>query len=340
MGGVLLTPSTNICTATLVGCRTVLTAAHCLFPTHNLGQTYPCSTPTAQWPANSACDQTRGVLKKTRVWLVLNCADLTKCDLSAAGGNVYVSVGALQIHPRYDTWADTPDLGLFRIAKWPGVVPSSLTSTVPTAGLDITLVGFGRAQVGQPHSTKRIATNVIDEVTATHAGIPHGTGSRGSGCYGDSGGPSFAAIGGREQQIGVFSWMRWIYPNGVKQCGRSYHARLDLAWIRQAAGGDVRIDGAQLACSTLATDAGLADSGPAPVDSGTESDSDNAPGGIDATGSVSPAIDLGPSESTPSGNSTGNQLIGSCAVVGHTTHPPLVPLMLFCGWLVSRLRRR
>ncbi|MCA9665273.1 MAG: trypsin-like serine protease, partial [Myxococcales bacterium] len=68
-----------------------------------------------------------------------------------------------------------------------------------------------------------------------------------STCKGDSGGPAFATLGGREVQIGVTS-------RGAMPCGTSaIDTRVDtfVDWIKQVSGGDVN-DGADTTAPTIA----------------------------------------------------------------------------------------
>jgi hypothetical protein len=193
--GALLTPTGYACSATLVGARSVLTAAHCLsrFPT-----TY------------------RFVL----------------------AGRAY-AVASAQAHPGYDPITRVHDIGVLRLAEGPPVEPSALSAAPPAVGLPIVVVGLGceaRAN-GCAYGQKRMTRNAIAAVSASDFAFVSGTSGAGGHCDGDSGGPSYATIGGREALIGVHTW-------GPASClGDNHDARVDgeLAWIGKQTDGEVTV---------------------------------------------------------------------------------------------------
>jgi hypothetical protein len=197
----------DICTGTLVGPHTVLTAAHCI-----LGDA-------------------------SRYAFVL-------------GAHAYPAADAGQ-HPRWDESADNGeglyDVGLLLLAASPGIAPSRLATTAPHVGEAITLVGFGvTGQSQNDYGTKRIATNVIDQLAPTKLYFAASSGT-GTTCYGDSGGPAFATVNGAEVQVGITS-------GGQAPCetGYAWDTRVDAYadWIRQVTNGDAVTGAAAAAPAT------------------------------------------------------------------------------------------
>jgi hypothetical protein len=188
--GLFLTPIGGYCTATLIGCQTALTAAHCVCritssPDPQAG--IDCGTPR---PADSAL-------------LFLN-------------SGVY-EVASISVNR---SWIiDGParhDLALLHLAEpVAGVRPASLNLVAkPDPGTPVSLVGFG-PPVGEatPLGIKR---SEVDQLTACLDGYtgalcydihdPVGPPGRESRiCGGDSGGPMFVAASGNVVLAGVTS---------------------------------------------------------------------------------------------------------------------------------------
>jgi len=191
-----LTTSNSLCTATLVGKKTVVTAAHCV-------NTYGSHTFTV-------------------------------------GGTAYQATKAVR-HPQYSSYSITNDIAIVILQTAPSVQPTPISTAAPSVGTEITIVGYGKTSEYQSDAgTKRMAKANIAEVTSTRIRIPQSTDSTmGNICNGDSGGPSYATLGGVEVVVGVHST-----KSGA--CGSGGHdTRVDAFadWVAQASGGDVQKGG-------------------------------------------------------------------------------------------------
>jgi hypothetical protein len=208
--GVLYLKGQAGCTATLIGKRTVLTAAHCV--------TGSTSAPY-QLFAN--------------------------IGFALGPGRQLYSAASVAVHPGYGS--QNADVAVVRLGQpIASVTPMPVATTAPKVGEAVILVGFGITADGASSTfgTKRRATNSIGKLSATEMvfyGAPGGKGnicngdSKGNICNGDSGGPAFAVRGGREVLVGVHSW-------GEGACGIAEHdQRVDAyrGWIAQQAGADL-----------------------------------------------------------------------------------------------------
>jgi len=184
----------GLCTATLIGQKTVLTAAHCI-----------------EGSASS--------------------------HVFVAGGASYPAVAAYK-HPNY-AMDSSADIAVVILAQAPPISPSVISTAAPWVGLQVTLVGFGvTSEYGSDSGTKRIAKNTIKSVTQNVLTWSGASGSIGGTCYGDSGGPAFSTINGKEVQVGITS-------SGTPPCGNEdFDTRVDTfaAWVKQKANGDVASD--------------------------------------------------------------------------------------------------
>jgi V8-like Glu-specific endopeptidase len=157
-----------ICTGTLIGKHTVLTAAHC-------------------------------VASDNKPYTVVGQVQAT------LGGNTY-AVSKTTIHASYDG-GNKSDFAILKLSQdVSGIAPSYLATTAPYVGEKVTMVGFGITQEGGTDSgVKRMATNTIGDVWADLIGVYGSSGSSGNICRGDSGGPTFATRNGKEVLVGVHS---------------------------------------------------------------------------------------------------------------------------------------
>jgi hypothetical protein len=163
------------CTATLVGSRTVLTAAHCLHDsnpyTFVLGEkTYPAAK-------------------------VIPHPDWTEVD-------------SLPELPNADWKFSINDIGVLLLADQVlGIEPMRLATQTPAVGQTVTLVGFGVTSTGGGGQKNKV-DNVVGNVGAgfvlfgNYGGL---TGGDGLTCTGDSGGPALVVEDGEERVLAVHS---------------------------------------------------------------------------------------------------------------------------------------
>lgn len=200
--GALLSGGKAACTATVVGTRTAVTAAHC-------------------------------VLSETKPYQAL-----TPVNLYIGGfpnGTKYTA-SKVVTHPSYDG-GNKSDLAVLRFGQdITGLIPQVISTTPPVQGESIVLVGYGLpGENTGSFGVKRMGTNVIDSVSTTTYYISGSSGHNGNVCNGDSGGPSFASRSGKDVFIGVHS-------TKTAYCGyAATDMRVDAfrAWITQEAGGDI-----------------------------------------------------------------------------------------------------
>lgn len=174
-----------LCSATLVGRKTVLTSAHCV----------------------------NGAVAAT-VWF-----------------------GDASYTPRLGATDDRADLAVLGLEEAPDIDPTPIATLPPKVGTKVRLVGFGVTHPAKnDEGIKRTARNRVSELQEDSI-VYHGAGgSRGNACFGDSGGPTFARIYGRDVQIGVHESV----DEEVCAFG-AFDVRLDLAigWLALASGGDL-----------------------------------------------------------------------------------------------------
>jgi len=189
------------CTATLVGRRTVLTAAHCVC------RDAPYTSPE----------------------LPLTFTDHRGLDYEAE---------AVVVTPMISGGFWERDLALVRLKqKVPGIVPSLITSEAPSVGETIIVVGRGWGGTSELPGVTRVGTNFISQVSSQHIEFNNTAGA--ATCKGDSGGPTYAERDGEERLIGVHS--AGSAGECGTPYGTALDTRVDVyqSWIVQQAQGDL-----------------------------------------------------------------------------------------------------
>ena len=199
--GGLISKYASGCTATLIGRLTVLSAAHCVC------KEYPYETPE----------------------LPLTFTDSRGQPYDAESVVVAPMIGGSFIDR---------DVAVVRLKeKVPGIVPSIITTKAPTQGETIILVGRGWGGLSEFPGVTRVGTNTILFVGDNQFSFSNTAGS--AICHGDSGGPTYAVRGGKEELIGVHS------AGTADKCGAPYGTGYDVrvdahqAWIVQQAKDDL-----------------------------------------------------------------------------------------------------
>ena len=197
------------CSATLIGCQTVLTAAHCV-----------CDYEAAD------CG---GAPSPAGLWVFLQHAGI-------------FPVASVAVHPAY-FYPDADVAVLTLAAPVDGIAPSAINLLAPATGVAGTIVGFGRqGGVLNDYGLKRVGPVTTAACTAGLSDVSslcwNFTGTGANTCNGDSGGPLFADFGGGAALSGVTS-------GGVSSTclptDHSYDANVYTysAWIAAQAGSDL-----------------------------------------------------------------------------------------------------
>lgn len=158
------------CTGTLVGPRTVVTAAHCV----------------SGFTASSM---------KFVLGPKLTTATAT------------LGVASIKAHPNYNATQITNDVGILTLSADAPIAPMKLLGSMDAswAGTNLTFVGYGanngNTQTG--YGTKRFVDMAIQSVSATQ--FQYAVPGKNT-CNGDSGGPAFANVNGEMLVAGVTSY--------------------------------------------------------------------------------------------------------------------------------------
>jgi hypothetical protein len=230
--GRLQVGSDQMCTGTLVGPRSVLSAAHCL------------KDPSIFFVLDSGA--------------VLPAAGAVKHPSHAGDGEPYdIALVTLQ---------NPSDVEPILLATQPPSPGQALTliGYGTTACRQVMVDGQPTLVCEDDEGVKRLAENTVEEVTDlefTFTGL-------GNTCKGDSGGPALSEEAGREVVLGVTS--RGDMPCGTK--GYDTRVDRFVSWLEEVSGGDVRSDaepptvaiteplaGAQLDSGTIAVRATVED---------------------------------------------------------------------------------
>jgi secreted trypsin-like serine protease len=159
---------TKPATATLIGRRTVLTAAHCI----DDGFAHKFELGGKLYEIESAVRHPE---------FVVNQGDLTRMDPLNRADH---------------------DLAIVRLKEAPPVAPAVVNSSRMNSGQALVVVGYGETELNKnDRGVKRRAQNFVERIT------PNKLEFRGpqSVCHGDSGGPSFAQVQGQMLLVGVHS---------------------------------------------------------------------------------------------------------------------------------------
>lgn len=202
--GVLHSGGKAACTATLVGSKTVLTAAHCVV------------TENAPYKLLSPVHFYVGGFKGTKY-----VASSVAVHANYAGGN-------------------KSDIAVVRLSKSvTNVTPMIIANQGPVTGEKVTLVGYGKtSEKADDFGTKRKATNVVYSITTQTYSLKGTSSGHGNICNGDSGGPTFIWRGNREVVLGVHS----TKTNFCGYAGTDMRVDAFYNWISMQALGDLQSD--------------------------------------------------------------------------------------------------
>jgi V8-like Glu-specific endopeptidase len=202
----------GLCTASLVGTKTVLTAAHCVVKKPSI-------------LASKATFVINGTYKA-----------------GVVTGTKY-QVDSYDHHPSYNPETTAvADIAVLRLGSpVHDVKPIRVVKGSTHKGEQVILVGYGRTGKNNNDSgTKRSATNTVEKLTSNQFTYKGALGGEGCTCSGDSGSPVLAPRGGEEVQIGVHSAGTCAVsddPNTIT--GYSGRADIFYNWIEGAAQGDL-----------------------------------------------------------------------------------------------------
>jgi hypothetical protein len=223
----LLLSNDGVCTATLIGCNTILTAAHCVCTDPNTGQTLN----------GTQCSQRADLLSPASKLVYFHHAGLFQISSVAVNPSFAIGQGS--------------DLAVMRLATpVTGIAPSPInTIGKPPTGTSGIIVGFGiTEQASSDAGIKRAGTLTVASCaapginSANHvcATLSSPLGASSGTCHGDSGGPLFVDLGSGLAIAGTTSGG----DSNSANCNPPNHLFFadvykDRAWIINAVGGDL-----------------------------------------------------------------------------------------------------
>jgi hypothetical protein len=168
------------CTASVIGDRVLLTAAHCLDPETHSGYSFG----------------------------VFTGADASAYETAATLAPQLAPVKEVVLHPDYDR--EPPflaDIGVAILEEAVSIEPLPFQREAlgeDVVGKPARIVGYGQAKYEEPSATRRAATTVVAALGDVDT-VSVGDLERRS-CIGDSGGPALVEIDGEERIVGVDSY--------------------------------------------------------------------------------------------------------------------------------------
>jgi hypothetical protein len=213
------------CSATLIGCSTVLTAAHCI-----------CESPSGHSFDGVPCQARQDLVGPEGKLVFFQHAGL-------------FTLSSIAVDPAYNSHSGVSDLAILHLSTpVTNIAPSPLNRvSLPPLGLRGEIVGFGSTHTNSTDDgLKRrgaVTTAACDPPAAGFVcwnfkkplGAP---GLNSDTCFGDSGGPLFVSLGGQTVLAGVTS------SGTNSECApvdNSFDADVfaNLAWIQSEGGADL-----------------------------------------------------------------------------------------------------